>query len=220
MARTGEEHQAPPPRGEDRVLTVPNVLSVVRLCCIPLFLWLLFGRENRLGAAALLGGLGATDWVDGFIARRFNQVSRLGQMLDPIVDRLCIVAAAVGLAFREILPWWLVLVVLARDVALLVVAGVLAANDVPIVPVSRTGKWATALLLAALPVLVLAATLPATAPVLLPVGLALALVGAALYWAAGIGYAMATRSLVRGRRDDTPEPSVTLATQEEAPDGR
>ncbi len=210
---------ADPATPSDRIVTIPNLLSLVRLALIPLFVGFLLTKQDPAALVTLLAA-SVTDFLDGWIARRFNQISRLGQILDPIVDRLCIVAAAVGLAFREILPWWLVLVVLARDVALLVVAGVLAANDVPIVPVSRTGKWATALLLAALPVLVLAATLPATAPVLLPLGLVVAVVGAALYWAAGIGYALATRSLLRRRRDDTPEPSVTLATHEEAPDGR
>ncbi len=210
---------ADPATPSDRIVTIPNLLSLVRLALIPLFVGFLLTKQDPAALVTLLAA-SVTDFLDGWIARRFNQISRLGQILDPIVDRLCIVAAAVGLAFREILPWWLVLVVLARDVALLVVAGVLAANDVPIVPVSRTGKWATALLLAALPVLVLAATLPATAPVLLPLGLVVAVVGAALYWLAGIGYALATRSLLRRRRDDTPEPSVTLATHEEAPDGR
>jgi cardiolipin synthase len=203
----------------DRILTIPNLLSLVRLALIPLFLGFLLTKQDPAALATLLAA-SITDFLDGFLARRLNQVTRLGAVLDPIVDRLCIVAAAVGLAFREILPWWLVLIVFARDVALLIVAGVLAAHNVPIVPVSRVGKLATALLLAALPVLVFAATLPVTAPVLLPVGLVLAIVGAALYWAAGIGYALATRSVIRQQRNDTPMPSVTLASHEEAPDGR
>ena len=75
--------------GEDRILTIPNVISVVRLLCVPVFLWLLFGQENRVAAAgALLAVLGATDWVDGYIARHFDQVSNLGKILDPVADRL------------------------------------------------------------------------------------------------------------------------------------
>lgn len=203
----------------ERIVTIPNLLSLVRLALIPLFLgFLLTGHD--LAALATLIAASVTDFLDGFLARRLHQVSRLGAMLDPIADRLCIVAATLGLAFRGILPWWLVLIVLARDVVLLVVAGVLASTNVPIVPVSRVGKIATALLLAALPVLVLGATLPATAPVLLPLGTGVALVGAVLYWVAGIGYAMATRALIRAQRSDTPRASVTLASHEEAPDGR
>jgi cardiolipin synthase len=207
------------PIASDRILTIPNLLSLVRLALIPLFVGFLVTKHDPEALATLLAA-SVTDFLDGFLARRLNQVSRLGQLLDPMVDRLCIVAAALGLAFREILPWWLVLVVLARDVALLVVAGVLAAHNVPIVPVSKVGKLATALLLAALPVLVLAATLPVTGPVLLPLGLVLAVVGAALYWVAGVGYAVVTRSVIRQQRNDTPMPSVTLASHEEAPDGR
>jgi cardiolipin synthase len=207
------------PIASDRILTIPNLLSLVRLALIPLFVGFLVTKHDPEALATLLAA-SVTDFLDGFLARRLNQVSRLGQLLDPVVDRLCIVAAALGLAFREILPWWLVLVVLARDVALLVVAGVLAAHNVPIVPVSKVGKLATALLLAALPVLVLAATLPVTGPVLLPLGLVLAVVGAALYWVAGVGYAVVTRSVIRQQRNDTPMPSVTLASHEEAPDGR
>jgi cardiolipin synthase len=207
------------PIASDRILTIPNLLSLVRLALIPLFVGFLVTKHDPEALATLLAA-SVTDFLDGFLARRLNQVSRLGQLLDPVVDRLCIVAAALGLAFREILPWWLVLVVFARDVALLVVAGVLAAHNVPIVPVSKVGKLATALLLAALPVLVFAATLPVTGPVLLPLGLVLAIIGAALYWVAGFGYAVATRSVIRQQRNDTPVPSVTLASHEEAPDGR
>lgn len=203
----------------DRIVTIPNLLSLVRLALIPLFLgFLLTGQD--LAALATLVAASVTDFLDGFLARRLNQVTRLGAMLDPIVDRLCIAAATLGLAFRGILPWWLVLVVFARDVALLVVGGVLASRNLPIVPVSRVGKIATALLLAALPVLVCGATLRATGPVLLPLGTVVAIIGAVLYWVAGFGYAAATRSAIRAQRSDTPKASVSLTSHEEAPDGR
>jgi cardiolipin synthase len=207
------------PNPSDRILTIPNLLSLVRLALIPLFVGFLLTKHDPAALATLVAA-SVTDFLDGYLARRLGQVTKLGAILDPIVDRLCIVAATLGLAFREILPWWLVLVVFARDVLLLVVAGFLATHNVPIAPVSRVGKLATALLLAALPVLVLGATLPATGPVLLPLGLVVAIVGAALYWTAGIGYALATRSVIRKQRNDTPMPSVTLAKHEEAPDGR
>jgi cardiolipin synthase len=207
------------PSPSDRIVTIPNLLSLVRLALIPLFVGFLLTKQDPAALATLIAA-SVTDFLDGYLARRLNQVTKLGAVLDPIVDRLCIVAAVLGLAFRGILPWWLVLVVFARDIALLVVAGVLATNNVPIVPVSRVGKLATALLLAALPVLVCAAAVPVTGPVLLLVGLVMSIIGATLYWAAGVGYALATRSLIREQRNDTPMPSVTLATHEEAPDGR
>ena len=81
----------------NRVLTVPNVITVVRLCCIPVFLWLLFGLENRYAAAVLLGVLGATDWVDGYVARRYDQVSELGKVLDPTADRLLFIVCVGGI---------------------------------------------------------------------------------------------------------------------------
>jgi cardiolipin synthase len=207
------------PTPSDRIVTIPNLLSLVRLALIPLFVGFLLTKQDPAALATLLAA-SVTDFLDGYLARRLNQVTKLGAVLDPIVDRLCIVAAVLGLAFRGILPWWLVLVVFARDIALLVIGGVLASNNVPIVPVSRVGKLATALLLAALPVLVCASAVPDTGPVLLPIGLVMSIIGATLYWAAGIGYALATRSIIREQRNDTPMPSVTLATHEEAPDGR
>lgn len=90
------------PEGEDRLLTVPNLVTLVRLLCLPLFLWLLFGRENYAAAAALLAALGATDWVDGYIARRFGQVSNFGKMFDPTVDRLLMVVGIVGIMLADL----------------------------------------------------------------------------------------------------------------------
>ena len=79
-----------------RFLTAPNLFTLLRLCCLPLFLYLLFGRDNRAGAAWLLGGLGATDWVDGWLARRFDQVSEFGKIFDPTADRLLFIVGITG----------------------------------------------------------------------------------------------------------------------------
>lgn len=97
-------------------LTAPNVFTLVRLCCLPLFLYLLFGRDNRAGAAWLLGGLGATDWVDGWLARRFNQVSEFGKMFDPIADRLLFIVGITAILVDGAGPRWLLLIVIAREV--------------------------------------------------------------------------------------------------------
>ncbi|MUH50769.1 MAG: hypothetical protein F2789_06120 [Actinobacteria bacterium] len=99
----------------DRVLTIPNIMSFARLACIPLFLYLLFGRDNRAGAAWLIGGLGATDWIDGYIARRFNQVSELGKVLDPIADRLMFIVALIGIIVSGVSPLWFFWLVLLRE---------------------------------------------------------------------------------------------------------
>ncbi|MGH9056938.1 MAG: CDP-alcohol phosphatidyltransferase family protein [Acidimicrobiales bacterium] len=103
--------------GEDRILTIPNALSLVRLCCIPLFLWMLL-RPHRAGwypAGLLLGGLGATDWVDGFVARRFHQVSTLGKVLDPVADRALLAVAAISIIAVGALPLWVAIAALARE---------------------------------------------------------------------------------------------------------
>jgi cardiolipin synthase len=105
------------------VLTVPNVVTVVRLCCIPVFLWLLFGLENRYAAAFLLGGLGATDWVDGYVARRFGQVSELGKVLDPTADRLLFIVCVGGIIIDGSAPLVFSILVVVRE---LLVGGTLA----------------------------------------------------------------------------------------------
>jgi cardiolipin synthase (CMP-forming) len=102
--------------GDRGLFTVPNLISVVRLCCIPLFLWLLFGRHDRLAAAYLLAALGATDWVDGWIARRFGQVSEIGKVLDPTADRLLFIVGIFGVLIDGSAPLWFGLVVLVREV--------------------------------------------------------------------------------------------------------
>ena len=137
--------------GANRILTIPNVMSIVRLACIPLFLYLLFGRDNRAGAAWLLGGLGATDWIDGYIARHFNQVSELGKVLDPTADRLMFIVALLGMIVDRAGPVWFYVLVLAREalfggtVVIATIAGMKRFD------VTWLGKLATFLLMFALP---------------------------------------------------------------------
>ncbi|MEO5723867.1 MAG: CDP-alcohol phosphatidyltransferase family protein [Ilumatobacteraceae bacterium] len=101
----------------DRYLTVPNLFTLVRLCCIPLFLYVLFGRDNQAGAAWLLGGLGATDWVDGWLARRFHQTSEFGKVFDPTADRLLFIVGLAGIIIKGAAPLWFAWAVVAREVA-------------------------------------------------------------------------------------------------------
>jgi cardiolipin synthase (CMP-forming) len=100
----------------NRYLTVPNVFTLVRLCCIPLFLYLLLGRDNQIAAAWLLGGLGATDWVDGWLARRLNQTSEFGKMFDPIADRLLFIVGIAGIIIAGVAPLWVCWAVVIREV--------------------------------------------------------------------------------------------------------
>ena len=135
----------------DRILTVPNVITLVRLSMLPVFLWLLFARENRAAAAGLLAVLGVTDFLDGYIARHFNQVSELGKILDPVADRLLFFVAVGGILIDGSVPTWFAVAVLVREV--LVAGGtlILAAKGVRRIDVTWYGKAYTLLLMIAFP---------------------------------------------------------------------
>ncbi len=134
-----------------RIVTIPNVLTVVRLCCIPVFLWLLFGREDRAAAAVLLAALGATDWVDGYVARHFDQVSDLGKILDPVADRLLLVVGVGGILIAGAAPLWFGLAVVAREVVVGAATVVLAALGARRIDVTWWGKAGTFGLMCAFP---------------------------------------------------------------------
>lgn len=199
-----------------RIVTIPNVLSALRLVLIPVFLVLL-GSAEYLGALVVIVVSSLTDFVDGWIARRFDQVSRIGQLLDPAVDRLFILSTLAGLAWIGLVPWWLLAVVVARDVALLVLGIVLANIGYGPLPVHHLGKIATFALLFAFPTIVLGAAVPAVAPYSDPVGWALALWGAFLYWWAGAVYMRETTRLVRMERVSGAGSSDSLGDVRRAP---
>ena len=134
------------------LLTVPNLVTAVRLCCLPVFVWLLFGPQNRQAAAWLLGVLGATDWVDGYLARRLGQTSEFGKVFDPTVDRLLFVVGIVSLIIDGSVPVWFAIAVLAREVVVgitMVVAT--AVFNMERFDVTWWGKTATFLLMFAFP---------------------------------------------------------------------
>lgn len=185
-----------------RVFTVPNVISFLRLLCVPLFLVLLFGRENRAAAAWLLGILGMTDWVDGYLARRLGQVSELGKMLDPIADRLALVVGIGSILWLGAAPAWVAVAALAREVGVSVAVLVLGALGAKRLEVTWWGKTGTFLLYFAFPMW-LGGTSTLSYARLLEVGAwFFALPGlAAAYYAAG-QYAVASRSaLAAGRAE-------------------
>ncbi|UCR89814.1 CDP-diacylglycerol--glycerol-3-phosphate 3-phosphatidyltransferase [Mycetocola spongiae] len=186
----------------DHILTLPNLLSFLRLALVPVFLVLLV-EGHDLEALVILAISGITDFLDGYLARKLNQVSKLGKLLDPAADRLYILAALLGLAWREMIPWWLVVAILGRDVMLVGLGAVLARLKHPPLPVNWVGKWATACLFIGFPLLMLAAYLEKTPGVLHMIGLGIALIGAALYWWAGILYLIATVKISRQNRSDS-----------------
>ena len=136
---------------EDRIVTIPNVISVVRLACVPLFLWLLFAQDDRLEAAWLLAGLGATDWVDGYIARHFNQVSNVGKVLDPTADRIMLAVGVIALMVDGSVPTWVGVLTLVREVLVSAAVLLLAAMGARRIDVQWVGKAGTFALMFAYP---------------------------------------------------------------------
>jgi cardiolipin synthase len=186
---------APEQQVSDRVLTVPNALSAARLLGVPVFLWAILTEHDVL-ALVLLFLAGLTDYLDGKIARKYNLVSRLGQLLDPVADRLYIASTLLGLAWREVIPWWLVGILLARELFMGVVVLIAKRHGWLGLPVHFAGKAATFNLLYAFPLLLLGEGDGTLAAVALPVGWAFAWWGTALYWVAGILYAVQLRQLI------------------------
>ena len=196
-----------------RVLTIPNVLSFFRLALVPVFLGFVIAGQDALALLVLVVS-SLTDFLDGFLARRLNQVSRLGQLLDPAADRLYIFAALIGLAWREVIPWWLMAVIVARDVMLAVLGVILANHGYGPLPVHQLGKVATFCLFWALPLLMLGEAFGAVAPVSLPLGWAFALWGAFLYWWAGFVYIGETIRVIRRPGGERVGRSDTLDDEE------
>jgi cardiolipin synthase len=140
--------------GEDRIVTVPNLITLVRLSCLPVFVWLLLGKDDPFAAAVLLAALGATDWVDGYIARRFHQVSTVGKVLDPVADRLLFFTAIVAIIIAGDAPLWVCIAVLAREGVVAVATLALAAMGARRIDVTWFGKAGTFALMCAFPLFV------------------------------------------------------------------
>ena len=182
----------------DRVLTVPNVLSALRLVGVPVFLWLLFTHQD-VWAFVVLALSGISDYLDGKIARRFHLVSRLGQLLDPIADRLYVLTTLIALALRDVIPLWLLVVLVARDLFMGVVMLLLKRVGQTGLPVHFVGKAATFNLLYAFPILLLSTVEGSVGDIARPVGWAFAWWGVTLYWLAAVLYAIQATSVIRAR---------------------
>ncbi|MGQ0630445.1 MAG: CDP-alcohol phosphatidyltransferase family protein [Sporichthyaceae bacterium] len=187
-------------RAGDRILTIPNLLSFLRILGVPVFLWLILGPERDGLALLVLMFSGITDYADGYLARRLNQTSRLGALLDPAADRLYILATLIGLTVRDIVPLWLTIALISRDLVLIGCVPTLRRLGYgPALPVHYLGKAATFNLLYAFPFLLLGdgsgpdmTTVQTLANVL---GWAFAIWGSGLYWWAGVLYVIQVRNL-------------------------
>ena len=194
----------PEPKTEPSLLrqafNVPNLLSLLRLAGVPVFLWLLLGPKEDGWALALLVFSALTDWLDGKLARWLNQGSRLGALLDPAADRLYIVCTLVALALRDVVPVWVVALLLGRELVLGVMLLVLRRYGYPPLQVHYLGKAATLLLLYAFPVLLIADGQGRLAEIAEPFAWALTIWGTALYLLAGLFYVVQVAGIVRAER--------------------
>ena len=185
------------------VLTAPNLITVVRLLCLPVYLWLLFGRDDRVAAALLLGLLGATDWVDGYVARRFGQVSELGKMLDPTADRLLFLVGVGAIVVDGAAPLWFSWAVLAREavfggtVAVLTLFFGMSRFDV-----TWWGKLATFLLMFAFPGYLMGSSDITLAPAFTVAATIIGIPGLVISYATAVAYIPIIRAhLHKGRRE-------------------
>jgi cardiolipin synthase len=195
----GTDRSTEPDRGRRQILTIPNVISLTRLAGVPVFLWLVLGVRSSAGdwwAVGLLLAAGASDWLDGKIARALNQQTPLGEVLDPAADRLYIVSTIIALAVRAIIGWWLVILLAVRELVLGITLLVLRRAGYGPLKVSFAGKAATLNLLYAFPLLFLGSHQGSYAVVARVFGWAFALWGSALYWWAAALYLEQARRLL------------------------
>ena len=186
--------------GLNRILTAPNVITLVRLACIPLFLWLLFGAHRQSAAAVLLGVLGATDWVDGYVARRFGQVSTFGKVLDPTADRLLVGTAVISIMVYGAVPLWFGIATIAREVLVSVMVVLLAAFGAARIDVLWVGKAGTFGLMFAYPTFLLAYGDATWQEPFKVIAWVTGLTGLALAWYAAASYIEPARRALRAGR--------------------
>ncbi len=200
MAQQGDHGAG---RGEtvvsDRIITLPNALSLMRLVGVPIFVWAILTHRDAIALMTLMLS-GITDYLDGKIARKYALVSRVGQLLDPLADRLYIATTLLGLAWRDIIPWWLVAALFSREVLLAAVLWWIKRYGQTGLPVHFLGKAATFNLLYAFPLLLLGEGQSVFAQWAVPIGWAFAWWGTVLYWIAGVMYIVQARQVALSAR--------------------
>jgi cardiolipin synthase len=194
--RSGAQPQA----DLDRIITIPNVLTLVRLLCLPVFWWLLFTQDNRLAAGILLAVLGATDWCDGYIARHFNQLSNFGKVFDPTADRLLFFVAIAAIIIDGSAPLWFCVAVLVREVLVAAVTVTVTALGAQPVAVTWFGKAGTFALMFAFPLFLGGASDAAIAPLLEALAWVAAVPGLVFSYYAAFGYIPRWRDNLRDGR--------------------
>lgn len=209
MAEVAGGNAATPAVPQDRVLTVPNALSVIRLVLVPVFLYLLLVAGATGWAIAVLMFSGVSDWADGKIARMFNnQSSRLGALLDPAVDRVYMIIVPIAMAMAGALPWWIVGLLLGRDLVLAATLPLLRSRGLVALPVTYVGKAATFALMSGLPLVLLGQFDALWARVVLSIGWGFLIWGLAMYLWSAILYliqvAMVIRAMPRTAPDTMP----------------
>ena len=194
--------------GLDRIWTVPNMVTFFRLACIPIYVWLLFGAKDQVGAALLLAVLGATDWIDGYIARRFHQVSTLGKVLDPVADRLLVVTAVITITIHGAVPVWFGVATLAREIVVSAAVLLLASLGAARIDVLWVGKAGTFALMTAYPLFLVSDGTAGWQGVLLAVAWIVGLVGLVLAWIAAGSYVGPARQALADGRHHQPDPTA------------
>ena len=182
------------------MLSIPNAITFARLCVLPVFLYLLFAKDERAGAALLLGFLGMTDWVDGWFARKFNQVSAFGAVFDPAVDRVLFVVSSISVLIDGAVARWLFIAILVREIAVGVMMVVATMMGMERFAVSKNGKWYTFLLMMAVPFLLLGSSSHVTADLGRVVGWLCAIPGLALSYYTAVAYVPIVRTNLRKGR--------------------
>lgn len=185
----------------DRIVTVPNLITLIRMACIPLFVWLVFGAHRQTDAAILLGVLGSTDWIDGFVARRFHQVSTVGKVLDPVADRILVATAVVVIIIHGAVPIWFGVATLAREALVSAAVLVLASLGARRIDVLWVGKAGTFALMFSYPAFLLSHGAASWQGPVHVIAWITGLAGLGLAWvAAGSYLPVARKALTQGRR--------------------
>jgi cardiolipin synthase (CMP-forming) len=190
------------------VLNVPNFLSFLRIALVPVFLWFLL-EEMFISAITVLAIAGLTDFLDGYLARKLNQTTKLGKMLDPVADRLYIFATLLALSATGYVPWWLAGLVILRDLLMLISLPALASVGHRSLPVHYLGKASTFALLYAFPLLLMGKIFTEAAFIITPLAWAFALWGVALYWWSGFVYLWQLVLLIREQRQESTNVNVS-----------
>jgi cardiolipin synthase len=194
--------------GLDRIVTVPNLITLVRLASIPVFIWLLFGAHRQTAAAILLACLGATDWIDGFVARRFHQVSTLGKVLDPVADRVLVATAVITIIIHGAVPLWFGVVTLAREVLVSLAVLLLASLGAKRIDVLWVGKAGTFALMFSYPAFLLGHGTAGWQGPIRDIAWVTGLIGLGLAWIAAASYVpVARQALSEGRAADRDGPA-------------